>query len=391
MNVGHDALPLLRAVPYVHQLRLVVQPDGASVPRDEPVLHREVTLLRDGCRAFVEHLLTLVGVEQLTPQVRVLHPFGRGIPQDRLYLGADEDGGVQVVLPVDVGDGREALHQGAQASLGAVELHVQLSRAIVRFALTREGHLHLGPVDLRGELIHEPRHGLAHQDAQGDDHDGGQRVGGHGKEQEGQAVGEGREGSELQGGPAGERHADPDVHDHEEDGVVVGLGIQRVPHGDEDERQGGERERGASRPALPGSAGHGEADEEGNGAHRARTRTGMPRRGPHECGRERGGAGSHEEDGRRHVSSGCDGASMRGVLCRGGPRTPSFLLCGPLRDQPGTTVGPPEDVFNSRNALSSPAAGGERRPLRWPTATASRTPGDQRVMSVNSVTSTRNT
>jgi hypothetical protein len=129
-DVELHPLPVHRpAVVVSNERGNVAEPDRAPVARDEPVfatprLPRLVVQIVCG-----ERVLTILGMQELHPDVRLLEPLLARVAERHLDLWADVQRLAVVVGCDDVDDGRHVLDERAVARLGGPE---RLLRALGR-------------------------------------------------------------------------------------------------------------------------------------------------------------------------------------------------------------------------------------------------------------------
>ncbi len=120
-HVDQVALEEERAVlvvPYGH--RVIVDPDGAAVLADQPVLAGERLAGRVDARSLGEHPVAIVGVQDLREEARDVPVLGR-VAEHWLDLRAHVRGLDRLAECVDVGREREPLDERAVLRLGLAE------------------------------------------------------------------------------------------------------------------------------------------------------------------------------------------------------------------------------------------------------------------------------
>ena len=120
-HVQHHALPEQRhAVGGMHQPRHVLDPQDAAVSVHDLVLVRPLLGAVELERPVAPHVIAVVGMDHVDPEIRVGDPGFRWVARDLLDLPADEERDAPLLVRVDVDDRGELFDQRLVASLGVV-------------------------------------------------------------------------------------------------------------------------------------------------------------------------------------------------------------------------------------------------------------------------------
>ena len=146
---------LLPAVRVVDDVRLVVHPHDASVPRVEAVIGAERLAGHPRFLVRGQHSLSIVGMQERHEQRRVGHPLLDRIAEHRLDLRARVDVGAGGVDPIDVDGERELLDERPVAGLGQPNGIVgSLSLGDVEREPLSERHSALRRLHVHGHVLH---------------------------------------------------------------------------------------------------------------------------------------------------------------------------------------------------------------------------------------------